>query len=126
MSLFSMNRPQSMAKSLNSTALNWGPLSLQNLTGAPGHRIKNSRTASTTRRAVVFLFGKGMTSGQPLYWSAMMRKSRPLIIAKSECSCSNGRVIAWCWMNTVRFGQKKLAECNKKNLYDSVTGRMQH
>lgn len=83
--------PQSLAKSLNSTALNWGPLSLQNLTGAPGPRMKKSRTASTTRRAVVFLFGKGMTSGQPLYWSAMIRKSCPLIVAIFECCCSKGR-----------------------------------
>ena len=57
---------QSRKNVLNSSDVNWGPPSDQNLTGAPAPKEKKNRIASTILRAVVFLSGKGMTWGQPL------------------------------------------------------------
>ena len=76
--------------SLNSAAVKFVPLSLQNLTGVPT-LAKKLRTAVMRRRAVVLQFWNGTTYGQPLNWSTMTRKWRPLTVPRSACTCSNGR-----------------------------------
>ena len=44
-----------------------------------------------TRRADVLVSGKGYTWGQPLNWSATIKKSRPRKVPRSAKINSNGR-----------------------------------